>query len=241
MVPYIPEIAGYVTYTSYGTRPVLIGYITSPSLLTILPISTGPDGNPSRSISYQLDYVYKSNVFDFSRRGTLTLVVDVDASIAEGTTVAQLSDDYNIAGLGEEDSLKLDLTVVLLNETGSVFAGSGDTPYSIALRYSNTLSLGTATYSGKSGTITAAGISGNFYQSTVTGVTTTNLAAGQLLTETGTNVGSFGAGAIIYSVDSSSQITIRASSAHTTGAITFSATSLSTDTGTFTYSYTAIL
>ena len=242
MVPYIPEVAGYVTYTSYGTRPVLIGYITSPSLLAILPISTGPNGNPSRSISYQLNYVYKSNVFDFSRRGTLTLVVDVDASIEEGTTIAQLSDDYNIAGLGEEDSLELDLTVVLLNETGSEFTGTGDTPYSVALRYSNTLSLGTTTYTGKSGTISTAGVSGNFYQSTITGMpSVSNLAAGQVLTETGTNVGSFGTGAIIYSVDSVSQITIRASSAHTTGAITFSATSLSTDTGTFTYSYTAIL
>ena len=242
MVPYIPEVAGYVTYTSYGTRPVLIGYITSPSLLAILPISTGPNGNPSRSISYQINYVYKSNVFDFSRRGSLTLVVDVDASIAEGTTIAQLSDDYNIAGLGEEDSLKLDLSVVLLNETGSEFTGTSDTPYSIALRYSNTLSLGTTTYTGKSGTISTAGISGNFYQSTITGMPSVlNLAAGQVLTETGTNTGSFGTGAIIYSIDSVSQITIRASSAHTTGAITFSATSLSTDTGTFTYSYTAIL
>ena len=127
-----------------------------------------------------------------------------------------------------------------MNDTGSTFVGSG-TPYSIALRYSNILSLGTTTYTGKSGTITTAGISGNSYQSTVTGVTTTNLAAGQVLAETGTNVGSFGTGAVIYSVDSVSQITIRASSAHTTGAITFSATSLSSDNGTFTYSYTAIL
>ena len=241
MVPYIPEVAGYVTYTSYATRTILIGYITSPSLLTILPLSTGPTGNPSRSISYQIDYVYKSNLFNFSRRGTLSLVIDVDGSIAQGTTIAQLSDDYNVAGLSEEDSLKLDFTAVLLNETGSEFTGSGDNPYSLALRYSNTLSLGTTTYSGKTGTITSAGVSGNAFQSTVTGTITTNLAAGQVLTETGTNIGSFGAGAVIYSVDSPTQITIRASSAHTTGAITFSATSLSSDTGTFTYSYTAIL
>ena len=241
MVPYIPEVAGYVTYSSYGTRTVLIGYITSPSLLAILPISTGPNGNPSRSISYRVDYVYKSNLFNFSRRGTLTLVVDVDASIAEGTTISQLSDDYNVAGISEEDSLKLDFTAVLLNDTGSTFVGSG-TPYSIALRYSNILSLGTTTYTGKSGTISTEGISGNSYQSTVTGIpSVANLAAGQVLTETGTNTGSFGAGAVIYSVDSVSQITIRSSAPHTVGAITFSATSLSSDNGTFTYSYTAIL
>jgi hypothetical protein len=185
--------------------------------------------------------IYKSNLFNFSRRGTLTLVVDVDASIAEGTTISQLSDDYNVAGISEEDSLKLDFTAVLLNDTGSTFVGSG-TPYSIALRYSNILSLGTTTYTGKSGTISTEGISCNSYQSTVTGIpSVANLAAGQVLTETGTNTGSFGAGAVIYSVDSVSQITIRSSAPHTVGAITFSATSLSSDNGTFTYSYTAIL
>lgn len=242
MVPYIPEVAGYVTYTSYATRPVLIGYITSPSLLAVLPISTGPNGNPSRSISYQINYVYKSNVFNFSRRGTLTLVVDVDGSISNNSTQSQLSDDYNVTGLSELDSLKLDFTVALLNETGSEYAGTGDNPYSLALKYSNTLSLGTTVYTGKSGTITSAGISGNFYQTTITGMpSTANLAAGQELTETGTNTGSFGAGAIIYSVDGADQITIRASTAHTTGSITFSATTLSSDSGTFTYSYTAIL
>lgn len=242
MVPYIPEVAGYVTYNSYATRTVLIGYITSPSLLTVLPLSTSPSGSPSRSISYQINYVYKSNLFNFSRRGTLTLVVDVDGSIAEGATIAQLSDDYNVAGLSEEDSLKLDFTAVLLNGSGSAFTGIGDAPYSIALRYSNTLSLGTTTYTGKSGTISTAGVSGNFYQSTITGLLSiANLAAGQVLTETGTNVGSFGVGAVIYSIDGPATITIRASSAHTAGAIVFSATSLSTDTGTFTYSYTAIL
>lgn len=242
MVPYIPEISGYVTYNSYATRQVSLGYITSPSLLCILPVSTGPNGNPSRSVSYSIDYVYKSSVFNFSRRGTINLIVDVDASITGSSKKAQLSDEYNIAGLSEADSLYLDFTAVLLNESGSVYTGAGDTPYAIALRYSNTLSLGTTTISGKTGVITSTGVSDNFFQTTVTGVNgTATLAAGQLLTEVGVNDGSFGNDAVIYSVDTSSQITIRSSTEHVAGDIAFSATTLSSDTGTFTYSYKAVL
>lgn len=241
MVPYIPEIAGYVTYSSYATRQVSLGYITSPSLVCILPLSTGPSGNPSRSVSYKIDYTYKSNVFNFTRRGILSLVVDVDASITLSATKSQLSDDYNITGTNEVNSLAMDFSVALINATGAVYTGSGDEPYAIALRYINTLSLGTNTISGKIGTISAAGTSGNFYQTTVTGLNTTGLLAGQVLAETGTNVGSFGTDAVIYSVDGGTQITIRASSPHTAGSITFSATTLSSDSGIFTYSYTAVL
>ena len=242
MVPYIPEISGYVTYDSYATRQVSLGFITSPSLLCILPLSTGPTGNPSRSVSYRIDYVYKSSVFNFSRRGVINLVVDVDASIASSSKKTQLSDEYNITGLSEENSLFLDFTVVLLNESGAVFSGTGDTPYAIALQYSNTLSLGTTVISGKTGIITDTGAPENFFQTTVTSIpSTSNLASGQLLAETGVNIGSLGNDCMIYSVDSINQITVRSSTAHTAGAITFSATTLSSDTGTFTYSYTAIL
>jgi hypothetical protein len=241
MVPYVPEVAGYVTYKSYATRQVSLGFITSPSLVTVLPLSTGPSGNPSRSISYTIEYVYKSSVFNFTRRGVMLLVIDVDSSISNNATKAQLSDDYNVTGLSEEDSLQLDFKVELLNELGDIYSGVGDTPTSVALQYTNTLSLGTTTLTGFSGTISAAGVLGNSYQSTVTGiVSTTGLSAGQVLTKT-SGVGSFGANVYIYSVDGPNQITIRSSSAHTTGSVNFSSTTLSSDNGTFTYSYKAIL
>ncbi len=241
MVPYIPEVAGYVTYKSYATRQVSLGFITSPSLVAILPLSTGPSGNPSRSISYTIEYVYKSSVFNFTRRGVMLLVVDVDSSISNNATKAQLSDDYNVTGIGEENSLQLDFKVELLNESGDVYSGTGDTPYSVALQYTNTLSLGTSTFTGFSGTISATGSIGNSYETTVTSIaSTTGLSSGQTLTKTG-GVGVFGSNAYIYSVDGANQITIRSSTAHTTGSINFSATTLSSDNGTFTYSYKAIL
>jgi hypothetical protein len=146
LIPYVPEIAGHGTYTSYATKRLQLGYVTSPSLVCTLPLSTGANGNPSRSISYLIDYVYKSTVNNFTRRGTLTLVVDVDASTT--TTKSQLTDDYIITGITEEQALLLDFSAVLLNENGSPFAGGGDLARSIALRYTNALTVGSITDSG---------------------------------------------------------------------------------------------
>ncbi|CAB4134974.1 hypothetical protein UFOVP281_31 [uncultured Caudovirales phage] len=59
---------------------------------------------------------------------------------------------------------------------------------------------------------------------TITGLSTvTNLSTGQVLTETGTNVGSFGGTTYIQSIDSASSITIVSDSECTAGAITFTA------------------
>jgi len=59
---------------------------------------------------------------------------------------------------------------------------------------------------------------------TITGLSTvTNLSTGQVLTETGTNVGSFGGTTYIQSIDSASSVTIVSDSACTAGAITFTA------------------
>jgi hypothetical protein len=146
LIPYIPEIAGFGTYTSYATKRIQLGFITSPSLVCTLPLSTGANGNPSRSISYLIDYVYKSTVNNFTRRGTITLVVDVDASTT--TTKSQLTDDYIITGITEEQALLLDFSAVLLNQIGSPFSGGGDLARSIALRYTNTLTIGSITDSG---------------------------------------------------------------------------------------------
>ena len=139
LVPYIPEVAGYCTYSSYATRQILIGFITSPSLLFTLPVSTGPNGNPELSVSYKIDYVYRSTSNNFSRRGVITVVVDVDASIQSHTTKAQLTDEYSVTGISESNALLLDITAVLLNETGSPFSGIGDIPTGLAIRYTNRL------------------------------------------------------------------------------------------------------
>lgn len=139
LIPYIPEVSGYGTYNSYATRQIQLGYITSPSLLFTLPVSTGPSGTPTRTISYKIEYVYRSTNNNFSRRGVITLVVDIDASIEANDTVAQLTDEYNVIGISEDDALKLDISAVLLNEVGNPLSVPGDIPTSIAIQYSNTL------------------------------------------------------------------------------------------------------
>ena len=147
IVPYIPEVAGYVTYKSYATRQIQLGYITSPSLVTTLPISTDENGSPVRSVSYKIDYMYRSANNSFTRHGTLSLVVDVDASIAANSTRSRLTDDYTITGISESDALLLDFSTVLLNETGAAYSGLGQIPASIALRYTNLLSNDTGFFS----------------------------------------------------------------------------------------------
>lgn len=146
LVPYIPEIAGSVTYKSYATRQVNLGPISSPSLVALLPISTGANGTPSGSITYEIDYLFKAADNSFSRKGKITLLVDVDASDSTGQNKIQLSDDYIITGVSEEESLDLDFSAVLLNQSGSVFGGT-DTPRSVALRVTNDLASGTFSYS----------------------------------------------------------------------------------------------
>jgi hypothetical protein len=148
LVPYLPMVAGYGTYDSYSTRHVQLGYITSPSLVCTLPVSTTASGTPARSISYLIKYMYRSSSNSFTRHGTLTLVVDIDASAAAYITKSQLTDDYIVTGITEEDALLLEFSAVLLNETGAVFSGVGEIPTSIALRHSNTYAVGLSTDSG---------------------------------------------------------------------------------------------
>jgi len=141
MVPYIPELAGFGTYDSYGTRQVNIGYSPSPSLAFLIPISTNGSGAPTRSVSYKIDYMYVSSNNSYSRKGTIDLVVDIAKSLqAPYNTQAQLTDDFNVVGITDADALSLNFTAVLLNETGSVYSGSGQTPKCIAVRFTNTYS-----------------------------------------------------------------------------------------------------
>lgn len=137
MVPYIPEIAGDVTYSSYSTKKLVLGYMPSWSLVSILPISSGLNGNPSKSVGYTVDYKYKSFANDFTRIGKLSFVVDVDSSAITHTTQAQLSDEYNIIGQTEDEALKIEFSIVLLNQYGETLSGVSDVPSAIALRYKN--------------------------------------------------------------------------------------------------------
>jgi len=148
IVPYIPEVTGWGTYSSHGSRQKDLGYfalnILNPdvkALIGLLPISTLSTGAAAGSVNYKIEYLYKSRQHNFSKAGTLTLVIDIDASNSELTTISQLTDDYNVSGISDQDALKFDISAVLLNESGSAFAGLGDVPTSIALQYVNTISF----------------------------------------------------------------------------------------------------
>lgn len=150
MVPYIPEISGEVTYSSYGTNKIVLGYMPSWSLVSILPISTGANGTPSKSVAYEVEYKYKSFANEFTRTGKLSFVVDIDKSASTHTTQSQLSDEYITVGIDEEDSLRLEFSIVVLNQFGEELSGISDVPSSIALRYRQSIeteSLSELTYS----------------------------------------------------------------------------------------------
>ncbi len=150
MIPYIPEVTGSVTYKSYATQQMTIGFASNWTLLAVLPVSSNENGTPSGSVSYKIEYQYKSNANNFTRNGVLNLVVDVDQSASTHSTVAQLTDEYSVTGLTEDDALKLEFSVVILNQEGMEINGISDVPSSISLRYKHTLadeSLSSISYS----------------------------------------------------------------------------------------------
>lgn len=151
-VPYVPEVGGHsITYSLYGTRQISLGQITSPTLVFRLPVSTTSSGAPELAITYVIDYIYKSVASNFTRQGKMTIVADIDTStdVTVRQPVMQLTDDYNYSGTGtDEDQLKLDFTLVMLDQLGAIYTGAaGQTPYSLGVYYTNTLSGDAGTFS----------------------------------------------------------------------------------------------
>lgn len=136
-VPYIPEVSGYAEYNSYSTSVLPITNITSDTFLFRLPISISELGTPERSIMYTIDYIYRGND-NFSRKGTMNLVVDVDASTDTNASVVQLTDEYDYTGPDELKARRLTFVINLLDEVGDIYVGSiGQVPFSIAIYFSN--------------------------------------------------------------------------------------------------------
>ena len=133
-VPYVPEVAGQVSYTSSSSRKVSIGQITNAALCFRLPISTDQFGSPTRGIGYKIDYVYRSINNNFARHGSLVVSASVDPGLA------QLTDEYNFLGADASVSLTLDFQVKLLDATGNIYTGAlGQVPSSVAINYTNGL------------------------------------------------------------------------------------------------------
>jgi hypothetical protein len=79
--------------------------------------------------------MYQSSINNFSRRGTMTISANI------GSAKIQLSDEYDFAGADSTNTnaTLLDFSVKFLDILGNVYTGaSGQTPYSIAVYYTNT-------------------------------------------------------------------------------------------------------
>lgn len=133
-VPFFPEVTGVGEYSSYSTQQITLGEISSYTLAFRLPVSMGSNSNPSGSIEYNINYMYRSIAIGFVRTGKFRIVADID----NGTI--NYSDDYDTTGIGELESLQLDFKIVLLDEIGAAYTGiGGQIPFSIAVTYKNTL------------------------------------------------------------------------------------------------------
>lgn len=135
--PYVPELGGHGTYTSYGSKQITLGQITSPVLAFRLPCSTDQYGLPIGSVSYSINYFYKSTSNSFTRAGVITVSADID------NKKIQISDEYNFAGADSSNTtaLILDFSTYFLDQDGAHYTGAyGQTPSSIAINYSNNLS-----------------------------------------------------------------------------------------------------
>ena len=147
-VKYIPEFGGHGSYSSFGMINLPQGNYSLPYTNTLppqsifrLPVNTTSEGVPDDLINYEIKYYYKSSVNGFSRKGTMTVAVDITAK------TVHLSDDFDFAGndtatgTGNTSSYSLQLSffATLLDVNGNTYSGSGNT-YGIMISYTNTLS-----------------------------------------------------------------------------------------------------
>jgi hypothetical protein len=141
---YIPELAGYGTYTSYGVNTLALAYSNSYEYLFRLPCQVTKNGIPTSTVAYTINYTYKSNNSAYSRQGTITLVSNVDY------IKIQLSDDFNFTGLDENKSTLLDFQSHFLDTNGDKYTSApGQVPSSIGIFYADAVlnDIGTLTYS----------------------------------------------------------------------------------------------
>lgn len=143
---YKPELGGHGTYTPDLYKKITLGYQTSNVLAFRLPCASdyagATDTNGFESITYTINYFYKSTTYGFTRRGTMTI------SANQGNAQIQLSDEFDVAGsISEANQLKLDFTAKYIDEVGTVYTGAvGQTPASIGIYYTNAYSADTGSF-----------------------------------------------------------------------------------------------
>jgi hypothetical protein len=135
--PYVPAIAGNVVYKSFSLRQITLSQANS-QLAFRLPMATYSNGVPSGSITYTVDYLYKStaNAGLFTRKGVLEISADIDYKHL------QLSDDYEFAGTDVSDNTSplLSFSAKFLDASGNLYTGAtGQVLSNVAVYYNNTL------------------------------------------------------------------------------------------------------
>jgi len=133
-IPFVPEVAGNVSYNSFSPR-TLNPFTFGPTVLDAfrLPVNTNRYGSPIGSSMYSIDYIYQSNA-DFTRKGVLSVSVNLDNG------EIQLSDDYEFAGIDPSGltALKLDFRAGVLDVDGFDYEGNpGQVPHTVVIRYAN--------------------------------------------------------------------------------------------------------
>ena len=136
-IPYIPELAGHATVSSFGTSYVTGGLTNTgsgsiPILAFRLPVPTDSNGDPQNSVSYAVNYVFKTSGNTFSRRGILSIVADIDSE------VEQIVDEYDYTGGDDDMSLTLEFILKVLDQNGLYYTGAvGQTASSLGIFYIN--------------------------------------------------------------------------------------------------------
>ena len=142
--PYVykPEVGGHGMYVPDLYKQIQLGYHTADYIAFRLPCTTDFVGNAEGSITYVINYFYKSTTHGFTRRGTMTISADVT------NAQLQLSDEFDFAGTASDsDQLKLDFVVKFIDEVGEVYTGAiGQTPASIGVYYVNNYSADTGPF-----------------------------------------------------------------------------------------------
>ena len=139
---YKPELGGHGTYTPDLHKEITLGYHVADWPAFRLPCSSDYAGNAEGSITYIINYFYKSTTHGFTRRGTITVSADVENG------EIQLSDEFDVTdGISEANQLKLNFVAKFIDEVGAVYTSApGQTPASIGIYYTNAYSADTGSF-----------------------------------------------------------------------------------------------
>lgn len=118
--PFRAIASGIVSHEPGATYQINIAQHVSSTVAFRVPATTN-------GTSYAIKYVYRSTSFDIVRRGTLTIIADIDNNNVEW------SDDYDVAAAAGIDTSALNFTVSLDQ------LGVGVSPDTITVSYTNTL------------------------------------------------------------------------------------------------------